>query len=458
MIRRCARAASSSPGNGLRMHHCARRALLALACGFGLSCFFGSTANAQAERARHVSSPPAQRAAPGGVIGTGSAQASSETRVAAFRANYDLHGVLVAAEACRDAALAAQRLDRALRCNARVRAAAYSLGDARGLMRWAHWQARYAVSEFNHGLGIAFSQANLPRLASEVPPLQVRIDGDATLRYLQPISTKTHQVAWQTIIGDVSRGRPVVSVEIDGRPTSALLDTGTPFALLLDQAQAYALGARPLVIGIASPGTARGAPPTPGTAAFDLVRTFKLGTLVMHNLLAVVVANGSPLHGVIVGLPVLANYRQVTFGQSSVRLATRTHACATRALPETVESTASSDVPVFTARVNGGTTNAIFDTGSNVALVVLAGRFASPASAASAPAEGGTSGAFSGPLAATLGELRLTAPKVHAVAALPGDVGLDAGATVLATASVQLDFPGNAPPSICFAPHAMAMR
>lgn len=292
-------------------------------------------------------------------------------RLGVATAAYRMTDVLAGAQACRGLAQTQGKLAMAMLCNERAYRAARVLGDAHAFIEAAHWQSGHADAR---GLDAAFAEVDLKKLMGTIPPFSVAIDGGSTrLDYAHPLTArvliKGHSIDARGTIADL---RPVVPVTIDGKQVQALVDTGAPVALVLDRKRAHLLGAVTLVEGARAPRTFGVPDPKPGSAAYALVDSLKLGTLTMHGVLAVVLQDGKvPASGVIVGLPLLAQYQQATFTRSQLELDTDADTCARKALPMTATLAARGGFGMtFPAEADGRDATAMFDTGMSFPVAV----------------------------------------------------------------------------------------
>lgn len=83
----------------------------------------------------------------------------------------------------------------------------------------------------------------------------------------------------------------------------------------------------------------------------------------MHHLVATVVPGGYLPASVIVGLPILAYFKQVTFDKSQVTLSRAVTQCNSPIPMTFATSPDQGGHLVFAARADGMTVNGMFDTG-----------------------------------------------------------------------------------------------
>lgn len=364
-------------------------------------------------------------------------------------AAYHMKRALSAAETCRDIAQSLHWSLQARKCNETMQMAASSLGNARALSGTVYWEQRFGSATAVRSLATSFAHTDWRRLARAVPPVAVAFDGgNATLEYLHDIDigAETHVDA-RAAAGSVSRARslPMVAARINGHAVTAGIDTGASFPLVLDRSHARSLGAVPLVSGILVPPTLGDSGPG-AMGDYDLVKKLRFGTLVMHDVAAVVVSSIPGSEGVLVGLPMLANYAQVTFGKSRVRLETDTSPCPAP-VPLSARSTngAPSDALHFPVRADGKVVSAVFDTGST--LLLLGG----PALLQHPIGPNGGMGYAAGywphrALDVWVGNFHMRSANAP-VGAVNVSADIDIGSPVLTLADVRLDFQHH---SICF--------
>lgn len=275
--------------------------------------------------------------------------------------SYHMDRALSAAERCRNVAQSLHQAERAQACNIMMRVAASNMGNAHALFGTVYWEQRFGSASATRSLPTGSAHTDWPRLARTVPPVSVAFEGgNTTLEYVHAIDIDT---------GGGTHRRVMVAARINGHPVTAGIDTGLSFPLVLNRGQARSLGAVPLISGIPVPPTL-GDSGAGARADYDLVKKFRFGTLIMRNVAAVVVPSIPGSDGVLVGLPVLANYAQVTFGKSKVGLETDTSPCPLP-VPLSAQPTkeAPSDMLHFRVRADGKIVNAVFDTGSTIPLL-----------------------------------------------------------------------------------------
>lgn len=349
-----------------------RVGLATLAFGFGtLTACFGTAQPPVTASSTSAGMQPAEAPAVPGPTAPDAALESGLRKLGVATDAYRMADALAAAKECRELALAGDKLVLAMACNERAFLAARVLGDAKSFVAAAAWQSRHADGR---GLDPAFRGVDLAGLAVSVAPLSTGIEGGSTrLDYTHPI-TAMAAIAGNSVVarGRVSEARPFVSVTINGKKVQALVDTGAPVPLVLDQTRARSLGAVPLVKGAMAPSTFSDPDPIPGSADYALVDSLSVGTLTMRNVLAVVMKNGKvPKSGVVVGLPMLARYPQVTFTWSQLQLDTRPETCKEHPLPMTAMLAARGAFGmVFPIQVRDKHADAIFDTGMSFPLAI----------------------------------------------------------------------------------------
>jgi predicted aspartyl protease len=353
-----------------------------------------------------------------------------------------IQDALIAARVCRNSASKENKPRMALNCNAILRDAAYYLGDAHAVLESVHWQSRHARS--GDGLAAPFQDGDVART---VAPLSVSFEGsDSKLEYVHPFSLKRHLDDNSQAVR-VRGDRPAVMVRINDQDVAAMVDTGTYVPLMLDQAHAYQVGAVPLVTGVVAPRSLAVPSPLPDSAAYDLIGTFRFGGVVMRNVLAIVVRNGHLPGGAIVGLPVLARYKQVTFGTRGVTLSGAADSCDGTQLPLTVTPASQGFGLVFPVEVHGKSVKAMFDTGSNALLLANPVLFSNSLVTKS---ESSTTSFEHRSLSVWIGRLHLMTHRAPlGVDGMSADVHI--GAPLLAAADVRINFSNR---SLCVIPTA----
>lgn len=319
---------------------------------------------------------PAQAPASAGSARTGAegANAALETALRVLgsaRDAYRMTDALAAAQACRGLASTAGKPVLARLCNERALRAARVLGDAHSFIAATDWQHRYGDGR---GLDPAFAKVDLATLAHSLAPLAVDgKGGNVRLDYVHPLGARIDARSRKVeATGRVSAMRPEVAVDINGKRANALVDTGAPVPVVLDETRARKLGAVSLVKGVRPPGTFNAPDPVAGSASYAVVDRFTIGTLSMRNVLAVVMRDGTvPKPGVVVGLPVLARYPQVTFTSSQLLLDTAAGRCDGKPVPMSVRFAAEGAFGMlFPVRAGNKDADATFDTGMGFPMVI----------------------------------------------------------------------------------------
>lgn len=372
-----------------------------------------------------------------------------QARVA--QARYDIPKLLLLARDCRDLALKLRKRQPEKGCDAVMFRAAQRLGDARTMVEADYWWQRHGLSatDKTSKLYLAFQQADLTRLVDTVPAFSARIvDSPSTLAYQHRIEF-SGRVAEQPLTWH----RPTVTAIINGKPVAVLVDTGTVVPLVMDQTHATVLGAIPLMSGWVEPGVARS--PPAGTKGFTeaLITRFEFGGLLLHNVAAMVVPDGTFHVGVLVGLPVLARFGRVSLSDTQITLGAAARQCA-NSIP--LRFVGGGQLG-FSTTADGRPVTAFVDTGDENALVIRP----KPESGSSGATDLGRSmrrtavearrqlriqlGSWSIMQIDTLNASR----PMGAGHALPAGVGVNIGAPLLAFADVQFDF---SKPSLCVSP------
>lgn len=367
---------------------------------------------------------------------------------------YDLPEVHAAAIQCRDTAFLERIVPAAERCNEAAFGAALVRGDAHAMFASLEWDERVAFPALAQALGRGrprfgngYDHVDIATLLKSVPPLEEQL---TAIRGTLPI------VNWPASGGDRAKSgtsvalhaHPQVDVTINGHAVAADVDTGTWAALTVSADRAKALGIRILVRGITAAPTMNSPGSAVGNASLGLVSKFTFGPLTLRNLAVYVVPAHFVLNGIVVGLPVLARFPQVTFSRGAIEVAPASPACAD-AVPLTY---AASDVfqrgyLVFAGVRDGKPATVMFDSGSNARLVTRAGSAGDAPAASAPPAKPRVDRV--GPLAVTVGQRRVAARDAAFMSWLPAPIDVLIGAPILATDDVRLSF---ASPSICIDP------
>lgn len=307
---------------------------------------------------------------------------------------YDLPGVLNLLKDCRDATLRQNATGVALNCNRNAAGVALVMGDARGYFQTLDWTKNIgfpAIARSRQGrepkFGKPFNEVDLDKLAKSVPPFSATLSaGSASLDYSHPLyKVLGNQGNHVTTYGTNGVATiPEVTMEIDGKPAKALVDTGTSYLLTLDQAQAKALGVKTLVAGLPAIAT-MGKAPAKGGTSFGLVDRLVFGPLTINNAMAIVAPTGYlPGPGVLVGLPLLARFKQVEFEQSRLVIDTTASACKYPLALIFASSWEENGKLVFAAKANGKPIKASVDTGAAVPLIASRALMAPTATAQAA--------------------------------------------------------------------------
>lgn len=364
----------------------------------------------------------------------------------AAQARYDMPGFFAWVRDCRELAFTEHKMLPAKLCDDAMFGAAQRLGDPRAMVEADYWwlQHGFSAADKTSKLHGAFEKADLAHLVGTVPALTATVVGDSsTLEYLHRI-----EFAGRVAAGPPAAHRPTVTATINGKPVAVLVDTGTVLPLMMDQSHAAALGATPLLGGWVAPGKGRHA--VPGAKGFgtDVIARFRLGGLVMHNLAAAVVPDGTFHVGVMVGLPVLARFGRVNLGDTRITTGGVAPRCTNR-LPLRFVGTGQLG---FSTIANGRPATAMIDTGSMYAL------YARPGSGPHAPTMGNprlqetreTPPPHRRHVGVRLGRWSMTGVDMpDAKISLPPGVDVSIGAPLLAFADVGIDF---SKPSLCVGP------
>lgn len=323
---------------------------------------------------------------------------SATIRVMNDQLDYDMPKLLSDALACRDESSA---MSSPGGCNLLAYSAAMVMGDAHATFQALHW-ARSARGSRGSGdskesaarFDPAFVRVDVARLAKELPLTRIRVSPVKTsLAYLDsPCGVTATSGAYVAECKNPASMRPKVEITVDGKSTAALLDTGAPFAVVMSHERAEEFGATPLVTDLAPLTMLGKTRPEKGPSSLYLVDHLTFGSLNAHNLMVVVLPDGVLQGaGVVLGLPMLARFGEVTFGRSRITLGTSPARCVDR-LPLTFASSFSQQGKlVFPAQADGKHVSATIDTGSSAALI--AGRALAPrlvASSSSGPKTAGS--------------------------------------------------------------------
>jgi hypothetical protein len=398
-------------------------------------CAFATPTQADAESPPHVTAP----AWPTTQLQRDLAQAR------AAQARYDLPKLLSIARDCRNLALKLHKLQAERVCDDAMFGAAQRLGDARSMVEADYWWQQNGFSAADQTSKATFvSQApNLARLIDTVPAFSAKVVvSSSVLNYQHRIEFAGHVAA-----EPLTWHRPTVTAAINGKPVAVLVDTGTALPLMMDQTHATALGAIPLMGGWAKPGMIRN-PPT-GTKGFTtaLITSFKFGGLVMHNVAATIVPDGTFHVGVLVGLPVLARFGRVDLNDA--RIATGLAVHCTSGVPLRLVGEGQLG---FSTIADGSPAIAMVDTGSMYALFAKQGESpgSSIASKTSLRESPEIPPAHRRRVRVQIGAWSMTGVGMpDAKITLPPGVDVSIGAPLLAFADVRIDF---AKPSLCVSP------
>ena len=290
---------------------------------------------------------------------------------------YDLRGLLPTALQCRDAELAMNVVPGAIACNVIAFHTALHLGNAReafGALAWFKkvgfpYQARATGKPAS--FGNAMDRVDLQHLADTLPEFSTTLaPGAATLKYVNLSTITSMDAHGQMKLEDAGvKALPAISVEVNGKKVDAFVDTGMGDTLVMDQVHADALGVKPLVTGLPPAGTiAMG--PLGTSLTFGIADKLVVGPLTFHNVV-ILVAPGSALLAdrVILGLPAVARFRQVSFGKDAITVGGDPVTCKAP-LPLVFASTVNEDGKlVFDAKADGKVIKASIDTGSTAALL-----------------------------------------------------------------------------------------
>lgn len=299
------------------------------------------------------------------------------------RLQYRLPAMIAKSMMCRDAK-SVQRTP-LLECETFLREAAYALGDAHDFFAELAWQRNHSIlltggAQRSDTIREPFPNAELARLANSLPPFSTSFVATMppVLRYANNPSAKlgTSQAGGAAAGGGVLPAgfRPEVAVTIDGHRVDALVDTGTRTALVIGSHEATMLGLRPLVRGLSGYRLVGQRSPASAQVGLDFVRSLVFGSLHVQNLMAVVAPksdqSGFRQANVVVGLPVLAQFGNVTFTRAGMVFDTPAATCSAQ-FPLTAAATVGEAALLeFPTSVEGKSVGAMIDTGSTVDLLV----------------------------------------------------------------------------------------
>lgn len=299
------------------------------------------------------------------------------------RLQYRLPAMIAQSMMCRDAKSVERTSLR--ECEAFLREATYALGDAHDFFAELAWQRKHPLLPTDGAKGSdtikePFANVDLARLAASLPPFSTAFEATTSpvVRYTSSSSAKpgTSQAGGGSAGGGVLPAGfwPKVAVTINGHRVDALVDTGTRTALVISSHEAAMLGLRPLVRGLPGYRLVGQRPPASAQVALDFVRSLVFGTLHVQNLMAVVAPKsdqfGFRQADVVVGLPVLAQFNNVTFTRAGMVFGAPPVTCSAQ-FPLTAAAPAGdAALLVFPASVDGKPVGAMIDTGSTVELLV----------------------------------------------------------------------------------------
>jgi hypothetical protein len=289
---------------------------------------------------------------------------------------FNLPLLLEGSKVCRDA-LALNAMPSAIACNALAYHAALNMGDAHEAFGALAWIKKVAfpytlkITGKPGAIGGAFDHVDVEKLAATLPAFSATLTpGAALLNYTNLATMTSVTPTGQMSLADAGiQATPAVAVEVNGKKVEAFTDTGMPAALLMDQAHADALGVKPLVTGLPGIGTiAMG--PLGNSLTLGLVDKLVVGPLTLRNMVAFVIPTSDVLGDRVgVGLPLLARFRQVSFGKSAVTVGGEPATC-NAPLPLAFASPATLQGKlVFDATAEGKVVKASIDTGSTAPLI-----------------------------------------------------------------------------------------
>ena len=369
----------------------------------------------------------------------------------AAKARYDMPKLLSLVTDCRGLAFRMHKMRPAKICDEAMFGVAQRLGDARVMIEAAYWWQQHGFSEADKTskVYLAFQKANLAQLVDTVPAFSVTLAGSPTvLKYQHRIesvgSVPAEPLAWH---------RPNVTATINDKPVVVLVDTGTVVPLTVDQTNAAALGAMPLFGDLVAPVMGKASQTETQGFTHALIDTFKFGGLVMHNVAATVVPDGTFSVGILVGLPVLARFGRVDLNNKRIAVGSAAPHCA-RGTP--LEFVGEGQLG-FSTTANGQPSVAFVDTGDVNALTTKSQLKTMPFDTKNMNSLELRDGAETHHrLRIQIGSWSMTEINVPdgrrapgAKRALPPGVDVNIGAPLLALADVQIDF---SKPSLCVSP------
>lgn len=337
-------------------------------------------------------------------------------------------------------------------CDEGMFGVARRLGDARTMVEADYWwlQHGFSAADGRSKVYSAFQAANLAHLIDAVPAFSAKIvDPASVLKYRHRI-----EFAGRVVAQPMAWHRPTVTAIIDGKPAAVWLDTGTAIPLVMDRTHAASLGATPLLGPLLAPRAGGGTPRVTKDFATALVAEFKFGGLVMHNVAATVVPDGTFRVGVLVGLPVLARFGRVDLDDTRIAMGSVVPHCASGTALKFVGAGRLG----FSTTVNDQPAVAFVDTGDVNAVTIkpnLGSGFSGANDARSRERREAVSthhgiririGSWS------IAEMDVPdAPRddPRARHALPPGVDVNIGAPLLALADVRIDF---SKPALCVSP------
>jgi predicted aspartyl protease len=284
---------------------------------------------------------------------------------------YDLPTVLKSALVCRDQAFGQKQPSAAAACNKVAYRAALVLGDAHTVFVQIAWMKRIGYPAMGRPpmLGNAFDHVDVDKLAKTLPTSSATMaNGAASIPYTNAAFVSGNEGAQIRDSGTDLRATPTIAIEVNHNPTEAKADTGLGYSVVMDQAHADALGVKPLVMGLA-PLPTIGRAPVGDSLTLGWVEHLNVGPLTLRNTLVLVVPSGNPLTDrVLIGMPVLARFRQFTFEQSA--LVVGKPARCDQPLPLSFASSwDETGKLVFEAKADGSSVKASIDTGLAPSLV-----------------------------------------------------------------------------------------
>lgn len=364
--------------------------------------------------------------------------------------DYDMPRVLALAKQCRGNALDQQQWIAAYRCDMLALGAASVLGNAKEIFNAAAWwdaRITFPANPHRDGLktelfGEGFDRADVAKLVVSVPPLSVQVAPQPTpipiVNWIQRHTGNTKDAS-----GTPPSIRPQVDIRVNGHAVHADIDTGTSLPLTIDISHAKGLDIETLMTGLTASPNLSSPPAKRGNADLGLVANFTFGPLTIHNLAVEVVPDGYAGNGVVVGLPVLARFKQVVFTRSRVLIDSSLLSCR-HPLPLTYAAPRAAQLGqlVFATKVDERPVTATFDSGNNSLLT------ADPALAheSEKASSGVTKGIHLGYLALDVGSGQIASYDAVFLAPWPVPSDVLVGVPLLASADVRLYF---SPPSLC---------